>query len=87
MKALCANEFLDVPNPAAAETMVRMPLSPLDEVDEAVHAAQTAFPAKRGRPSGLEHSVPLQAQEVAVRTDRCPHRQFASAKSSSRGKQ
>ena len=35
-----ATEYLDVRNPATAETMVRVPLSPPDEVDEAVQAAQ-----------------------------------------------
>src|SRR5438876_12240345 len=38
-----ASEFLDVHNPATGETMVRVPLSPSDEVDEAVQAAQAAF--------------------------------------------
>src|SRR5213079_1215539 len=47
-----ASEFLDVRNPATAETMVRVPLSPLDEVDEAVQAAQAAFPAWRRTPPG-----------------------------------
>jgi malonate-semialdehyde dehydrogenase (acetylating) / methylmalonate-semialdehyde dehydrogenase len=42
-----ASEFLDVRNPATAETMVRVPLSLPDEVDEAVHANQAAFPAWR----------------------------------------
>src|SRR5213592_1223579 len=45
-----ASEFLDVRNPATAETMVRVPLSPPDEVDEAVQAAQAAFPAWRRTP-------------------------------------
>jgi len=39
-----ASEFLDVRNPATAETMVRVPLSPPEEVDEAIQAAQAAFP-------------------------------------------
>jgi malonate-semialdehyde dehydrogenase (acetylating)/methylmalonate-semialdehyde dehydrogenase len=37
-----ASEYLDVRNPATAETIVRVPLSPPDEVDEAVLAAQSA---------------------------------------------
>src|SRR5438105_1799091 len=45
-----ASEFLDVRNPATAETMVRVPLSPPDEVDEAVQAAQAAFPDWRRTP-------------------------------------
>src|SRR5947199_7685862 len=45
-----ASEFLDVRNPATAETMVRVPLSPPDEVDEAVQAAQPAFPDWRRTP-------------------------------------
>src|SRR5437588_2057207 len=45
-----AGEFLDVRNPATAETIVRVPLSPAEEVDEAVHAAQTAFADWRRTP-------------------------------------
>jgi len=45
-----ASEFLDVRNPATAETMVRVPLSPSEEVDEAVQAAQAAFPDWRSTP-------------------------------------
>src|SRR5947199_7977292 len=45
-----ASEFLDVRNPATAETMVRVPLSPPDDVDEAVQAAQAAFPDWRRTP-------------------------------------
>jgi malonate-semialdehyde dehydrogenase (acetylating) / methylmalonate-semialdehyde dehydrogenase len=37
------NEYLDVRNPATTETLVRVPLSSRDEVDEAVRKAQTAF--------------------------------------------
>src|SRR5260221_3283317 len=45
-----ASEFLDVRNPATAETMVRVPLSSRDEVDEAVRAAQAAFAGWRRTP-------------------------------------
>ena len=45
-----AGEFLDVRNPATAETIVRVPLSSRDEVDEAVRAAQAAFVDWRGTP-------------------------------------
>jgi malonate-semialdehyde dehydrogenase (acetylating) / methylmalonate-semialdehyde dehydrogenase len=45
-----ASEFLDVRNPATAETMVRVPLSPPDEVDAAVQAAQGAFAQWRRTP-------------------------------------
>jgi malonate-semialdehyde dehydrogenase (acetylating)/methylmalonate-semialdehyde dehydrogenase len=38
-----ASEYLEVRNPATARTMVRVPLTPADEVDEAVQAAQVAF--------------------------------------------
>jgi len=38
-----ASEFLDVRNPATAETMVRVPLTSRDEVGEAVQAAEAAF--------------------------------------------
>ncbi len=45
-----ASEFLDVRNPATAETMVRVPLSLSEEGDEAVQAAQAAFPDWRRTP-------------------------------------
>src|SRR5436305_9140000 len=45
-----AREFLDVRNPATAETMVRVPLAPTEEVDEAVQAARAAFPDWRRTP-------------------------------------
>ena len=38
-----ASEFLDVRNPATAETIVRVPLTTPEEVDEAARAAQAAF--------------------------------------------
>ncbi|HEY0735425.1 MAG TPA: CoA-acylating methylmalonate-semialdehyde dehydrogenase [Herpetosiphonaceae bacterium] len=43
-------EFLDVRNPATAETIVRVPLSGRDEVDAAVQAAQHAFVEWRRTP-------------------------------------
>ena len=45
-----ASEFLDVRNPATGESMVRVPLSPADEVGEAVQAAQAAFADWRRTP-------------------------------------
>jgi malonate-semialdehyde dehydrogenase (acetylating)/methylmalonate-semialdehyde dehydrogenase len=45
-----ASEFLDVRNPATAETLVRVPLTPPEEVDEAVRAAQAAFAEWRRTP-------------------------------------
>src|SRR6266516_2076633 len=45
-----ANDFLDIRNPATAEAMVRVPLSLSEEVDEAVQAAQAAFPDWRRTP-------------------------------------
>src|SRR5437667_4182587 len=44
------SEYLDVLNPATAETMVHVPLSTPDEVDEAVQAAQSAFADWRRTP-------------------------------------
>ena len=46
-----ASEALDVRNPATAETIVRVPLSPADEVDAAVRAAQAAFDDWRRTPA------------------------------------
>lgn len=45
-----ASEMLDVQNPATAEMIVRVPLSPAEEVDEAVRAAQAAFDDWRRTP-------------------------------------
>src|SRR5260370_171117 len=45
-----ASEFLDVRNPATAETIVRVPLTPPEEVDEADRAAQAAFADWRRTP-------------------------------------
>lgn len=47
-----ANEYLDVRNPATTETMVRVPLTPADEVNEAIQAAQAAFADWRRTPPG-----------------------------------
>ena len=46
-----ASVYLDVRNPATAETMVRVPLSPADEVDEAARLAQAAFEDWRRTPA------------------------------------
>src|SRR5579883_2266971 len=46
-----ASAYLDVRNPATAETMVRVPLSPADEVDEAAQLAQAAFEDWRRTPA------------------------------------
>jgi malonate-semialdehyde dehydrogenase (acetylating)/methylmalonate-semialdehyde dehydrogenase len=45
-----AGEYLDVRNPSTAETMVRVPLSSPDEVDEAARLAQAAFADWRRTP-------------------------------------
>src|SRR5437667_4845067 len=45
-----AGEYLDVRNPATAETIVRVPLTPVDEVDEAAQVAQSAFADWRRTP-------------------------------------
>ncbi len=42
-----AVECLDVVNPATAEVLGKVPLSPAPEVDEAAHAAAAAFPEFR----------------------------------------
>lgn len=46
-----AAEFLEVVNPATAEGMARVPLSPAAEVDAAVRAAAAALPAWRQTPA------------------------------------
>jgi malonate-semialdehyde dehydrogenase (acetylating) / methylmalonate-semialdehyde dehydrogenase len=45
-----SGEFLDVRNPATAETIVRVPLSSREEVGEAVRAAHAAFADWRSTP-------------------------------------
>src|SRR5215471_8595307 len=45
-----ASEFLDVRNPATAETLVRVPLTSRDEVGEAVQVAQSAYADWRRTP-------------------------------------
>jgi malonate-semialdehyde dehydrogenase (acetylating)/methylmalonate-semialdehyde dehydrogenase len=44
------DEFLDVRNPATTETMVRVPLTPPDEVEQAAQTAQAAFADWRRTP-------------------------------------
>jgi malonate-semialdehyde dehydrogenase (acetylating) / methylmalonate-semialdehyde dehydrogenase len=48
---LHASESLDVMNPATAEVLARLPLSPPVEVDQAARAAHAAFPAWRRTPA------------------------------------
>jgi len=50
--ASCATEYLEVADPATAETLARVPLSPAAEVDLAAAAAARAFPAWRRTPAG-----------------------------------
>ena len=45
-----ASEFLDVRNPATGESIVRVPLTPAEEVDEAAHAAGSALADWRATP-------------------------------------
>jgi malonate-semialdehyde dehydrogenase (acetylating) / methylmalonate-semialdehyde dehydrogenase len=47
-----ASEFADVTNPATMELLARTPLSAAADVDAAVQAAATAFPAWRRTPPG-----------------------------------
>lgn len=46
-----ATEYLDVTNPATAEVMAQVPLSPPAEVDRAAQAAAEAFPGWRRTPA------------------------------------
>ena len=46
-----ADRYLDVPNPATAEVLAVVPLSPVSEVDEAAQLAAAAFPAWRRTPA------------------------------------
>src|SRR3712207_1109789 len=45
-----ATDFVEVRNPASLETIVRVPLTPLDEVGRAVEAAQAAWEGWRRTP-------------------------------------
>lgn len=46
-----ADRFLEVPNPATAEVLATVPISPVSEVDEAARLALAAFPAWRRTPA------------------------------------
>ncbi len=46
-----AERYLDVPNPATAEVLATVPLTPVSEVDEAVRLAAAAFGAWRRTPA------------------------------------
>jgi len=46
-----AEQYLDVPNPATAEVLARVPISPVSEVDDAARAAAEAFPTWRRVPA------------------------------------
>ena len=54
----CATESLKVLNPASAQVLAEVPLSPPEEVDAAAAAAQKAFSDWRRRPAG-ERIQPL----------------------------
>jgi malonate-semialdehyde dehydrogenase (acetylating)/methylmalonate-semialdehyde dehydrogenase len=56
-----ASNYLDVTNPATAQTMTQVPLSPGAEVDAAVQAAKKAFPDWRAMPVGdrIQHLFKL----------------------------
>lgn len=58
-----ASEYLDVPNPATAEILARVPLSPPEEVDRAAQAAASAFPSWRRvpAPSRIQHLFKLKS--------------------------
>jgi len=53
-----AVQALKVLNPASAQVLAEVPLSPAEEVDAAAVAAQKAFPEWRRRPAG-ERIQPL----------------------------
>lgn len=53
-----ATTYLDITNPATAEPMAQVPLTPATEVDEAAQAAAAAFPEWRRTPAG-ERIQPL----------------------------
>ncbi len=59
--ASSAREYLDVPNPATAEILASVPLSPPEEIDRAAQAAAAAFPGWRRvpAPSRIQHLFKL----------------------------
>ena len=57
-RASRATESLNVLNPASAQVLAEVPLSPPEEVDAAALAAERAFPEWRRRPAG-ERIQPL----------------------------
>ncbi len=62
-RASSAGRYLDVINPATAEVLAQVPLSPADEVDEAARLAAAAFPAWRRTPAParIQHLFRLKA--------------------------
>jgi malonate-semialdehyde dehydrogenase (acetylating)/methylmalonate-semialdehyde dehydrogenase len=58
-----AATYLDVPNPATAEVLATVPLSPVEEVDEAARLAAGAFPGWRRTPTParIQHLFKLKA--------------------------
>ncbi len=75
-----ATEFVEVRNPASLETIVRVPLTPRDEVGQAVEAAQAAWDGWRRTPPTdrvqylfkLKNLLEEHADEIArLTTDEC----------------
>lgn len=62
-RASSAGRYLDVINPATAEVLAEVPLSPAAEVDEAARLAAAAFPAWRRTPAParIQHLFRLKA--------------------------
>ncbi len=68
-----ASSYLDVKNPATAQVLTQVPLSPADAVDAAAQAAQKAFHGWRRTPVGeriqylyrLKHLMEAQKDELA----------------------
>jgi len=62
-RASSAGRYLDVINPATAEVLAQVPLSPAAEVDEAARLAAAAFPAWRRTPAParIQHLFRLKA--------------------------
>ena len=59
-----AGEYLDVRNPATAETIVRVPLTQPEEIDEASQLAQTAFADWRRTPPTERIQYLLELEEI-----------------------
>jgi len=55
----CAADYADVPNPATGELLAHVPISPKEEIDRAVQAADQAFRTWKHVPVPRRARIPV----------------------------